>query len=142
MLIQEPGFFADRDELVVDAWPDHAAQLRALLEPVVAALGASDAVLVPVTATIASNTGAGLDHAYATTIGQADALLASHVGDANDLTAFDLDDRGQVTIALRDQVAPYLPPVDTPIPVDFSNPPGPPQPTHPPDDSDTGTGSI
>lgn len=137
-----PGPFADREPFPPIQWPDYGIELRALLAPVVATLGASDRVLVPLTATIATNSGAGLDHAYATTIGQADAELATHAGDGSDLTAFDLNDRGQVTIVLRDQVAQFLPPVDAPIPIDFTAPPGPPQPTHPPDDTDTGTGNI
>lgn len=138
----EPGPFSNDEPFPPIDWPDYGAQLRATLEPVVATLGAADAVLVPAQNTIATNTAAGLDQVFATTIGQADALLAAHANDANDVTVFDLNDQGQVTVALHNQVAPFLPTVDAPIPVDFTNPPGPPEPTHPPDDTDTGTGSI
>lgn len=142
MPIFEPGPFANDPPFPPIDWPDYGAELRALLEPVVGTLGASDAVLVPAQQTIATNTAAGLDHTFATTIGQADALLSAHVGDGNDPTAFVLDDRGQLTIGLRDQVAPFLPPVNAPIPVDFSNPPGPPQPTQPPVDEPQDGGNI
>ena len=141
-MIQEPGFFAVRDELVVDPWPDVAAELGRILEPVAAQLGATDTVLVPAADRIASNNGAGLDAAFTTTIGHAEATLDQHLNDGNDATVFVLDDRGELTIGLRNEVAPYLPPVNTPIPGDFSNPPGPPQPTQPPQDEPPDAGNI
>lgn len=122
--------------------PDYAAWLGAILQPVIDTLGASDAVLVPAQHAIGSNNGAGFEGVYASTVGVADATLQTHVNDGSDPTAFILDDHGNFTTALGNQVAPYLPPVDTPIPGDFSAPPGPPPVTRPPEDEPPDSGNI
>jgi hypothetical protein len=141
-MIDAPGPFAVRDDMPFPPRPDYAAWLGAILQPVVDTLGASDAVLVPAQQTIGTNNGAGFEGLYASTVGVADATLSTHVNDGNDQTAFVLDDRGNFTVVLNNQVAPYLPPVDTPIPGDFSEPPGPPQPTHPPQDEPPDSGNL
>lgn len=135
MLPDLPGVFADREPLPFAPRVSASSIVGAAFAPVVETLGASDSVLVPITLTIGETNAAGLEATYALTVGAAAATVDAHAHDANDATAIGLDDAGGHTEQLHDQVRPYLPPVDTPIPSDFSDTPQPPAgPHHDPDE--------
>ena len=133
-----PGPFWLRDE-PPDQTPVYTAgALLGLLEELAATLGASDTVLTPLAATIATVNDDGLATEYATTVDVAGETVANQRDVDGDQTAAALLETGGAVDAYRAEVAPHLPGVDTPIPLDFVDTPGPP-PGGPPEPGE-GTG--
>jgi hypothetical protein len=93
----------------------HDGTFAALLEPIVGVLGASDDVLSAHQRTIETNTAAGLDALFATTIGAAADRAAAQPDPNADQTAARLVDAGGGAGIYHDSVQQYLPQPDAPI---------------------------
>jgi hypothetical protein len=93
----------------------HDGLFAGLLEPVVSVLGASDGVLSAYQREIVTNTDAGLDARFESTIGHAADLAAAQPGAFADQTAARLVDAGGGTSTYHDGVQQYLPQPSAPI---------------------------
>jgi hypothetical protein len=93
----------------------HDGLFAGLLEPVVDVLRASESVLGAQQRDIATNSAAGLDATYATTIGAAEAETAGQPNVSGDQTAPTLVDAGGGAEAYRGSALPFLPQPSAPI---------------------------
>lgn len=122
----KPGPFWLRDEPPPALAVMAGAPFAALRDELGARVGAGDVVLGPIADTIASVNADGLDAEFTATVDAAGAEVDAQRGAGDDLTAPALVDAGGSVDSLRDVVLPHLPGPDLPIPLDFTEPPGPP----------------
>lgn len=92
---------------------------ESLAEPLVNALGGSDAGFFSLQTTIAGNVADGLDGKFSSTIGAAEAVTENNAGAGDDHTANQLVDNGAGTEAYRQSVLSYMPQPDAPIEGNF-----------------------
>lgn len=93
----------------------HDGLFAALLGPVVDVLGGLDTPLASASATIATNTAAGLDATFNGTVGAAESETAGQPNQNGDSTAVVLAGTGDGARAYRDGVLQFLPQPSTPI---------------------------
>lgn len=133
MLDDLPGWFWQRDEPIPQGNLVRPGEFRELAELLTPTLAAADIAAARAADVIASVNADGFDVEYAMTVHVAAAEVDAQRDADRDVTAGALVDAGDNTQPLRASVLSHLPGVDTPIPIDFTEPPGPP-PAVPPDD--------
>jgi hypothetical protein len=131
-----PGPFVVREPFPADPPITSRVSFAAALDVALPHLDAGDELLGAAGRTIETVTADGLDDEYAITIVRAADLDFVQTGGADDQVANVLTFAGAGVDVQHDSSLRYLPPVGTPIPGDFVEPPPPPTPSAPPTSDD------